>query len=120
MVVRSAAIPANLPFLDCRGPSKNTWYHERPLPEEWKIVVSDSTLILVEQIEPRILLIRGQRVILAADLAAIYGVETKRLNEQVRRNATRFPGDFMVQAHGCGVRRLEIEKCDFRRRACRY
>ena len=41
--------------------------------------------------------IRGQRVILDADLASIYGVQTKRLNEQVRRNAERFPGDFMFQ-----------------------
>lgn len=48
-------------------------------------------------IESLILTIRGERVILAADLAAIYGVETKRLNEQVRRNAERFPSDFMFQ-----------------------
>ena len=44
-------------------------------------------LILVEKIEPRILLIRGQKVLLDADLAALYGVTTKRLNEQVKRNA---------------------------------
>ena len=48
-------------------------------------------------IESLILTVRGERVILAADLAAIYGVETKRLNEQVRRNAERFPCDFMFQ-----------------------
>ena len=41
--------------------------------------------------------IRGQRVMLDADLASIYGVQTRRLNEQVRRNAERFPGDFMFQ-----------------------
>ena len=45
-------------------------------------------------IESLILTVRGQRVILAGDLAMIYGVETRRLNEQVHRNATRFPGDF--------------------------
>jgi len=44
-----------------------------------------------------ILTIRGQKVLLDSDLAAIYGVETKRLKEQVRRNAARFPGDFMFQ-----------------------
>jgi hypothetical protein len=44
-----------------------------------------------------IITIRGQRVILAADLAALYGVETKRLNEQVRRNQERFPKDFAFQ-----------------------
>jgi len=45
----------------------------------------------------RIITLRGQKVILDSDLAAIYGVETKRLNEQVRRNADRFPTDFMFQ-----------------------
>ena len=52
-------------------------------------------LVLVEQIEPRILLIRGQRVILDADLAELYGTSTKRLNKQVKRNLDRFPADFM-------------------------
>ena len=41
--------------------------------------------------------IRGVRVMLDSDLAAIYGVSTKRLNEQVKRNLERFPGDFMFQ-----------------------
>ncbi len=45
-------------------------------------------------IESRILLVRGQRVMLDVDLARLYGVPTKRLNEQVRRNAERFPADF--------------------------
>jgi hypothetical protein len=48
-------------------------------------------------IEELILSIRDQRVILAGDLAAVYGVETRRLNEQVRRNAARFPADFVFQ-----------------------
>jgi hypothetical protein len=48
-------------------------------------------------IEQRILLIRGQKVILDADLAAFYGVPTKRLNEQVKRNKGRFPADFMFE-----------------------
>jgi len=48
-------------------------------------------------IEPLILSIRDQRVILAGDLAMVYGVETRRLNEQVQRNAGRFPGDFVFQ-----------------------
>lgn len=48
-----------------------------------------------EAIAERILMMRSQRVILDADLAALYGVETRRLNEQVRRNAGRFPADFM-------------------------
>ena len=48
-------------------------------------------------IERRILLLRGQKVMLDKDLAELYAVETKRLNEQVRRNAERFPEDFMFQ-----------------------
>lgn len=48
-------------------------------------------------IERLILTIRGQRVILAGDLAMVYGVETRRLNEQVRRNSARFPSDFAFQ-----------------------
>ncbi len=48
-------------------------------------------------VEPLILTLRGQRVILDADLAELYGVQTRRLNEQVKRNADRFPEDFMFQ-----------------------
>ena len=53
--------------------------------------------ILREQVERTILLIRGQRVMLDTDLAQLYGVSTKRLNEQVHRNKKRFPSDFMFQ-----------------------
>ena len=48
-------------------------------------------------IESLILTLRGQKIILDADLAEIYGVPTKRLNEQVKRNADRFPEDFIFQ-----------------------
>ena len=51
----------------------------------------------VETIKVAIHIIRGQRVMLDADLAALYGVATKRLNEQVRRNGARFPADFMFE-----------------------
>jgi ORF6N domain len=54
-------------------------------------------LILPERIERMIFLIRGQKVILDADLAEMYGVETKVLNRTVRRNTARFPADFMFQ-----------------------
>jgi hypothetical protein len=50
-----------------------------------------------EAIAARIHWIRGQKVMLAHDLATLYGVATKRLNEQVKRNMTRFPEDFMFQ-----------------------
>ena len=51
----------------------------------------------LEDITRSILILRGHRIILDADLAALYGVPTKRLNEQVRRNAARFPKDFTFQ-----------------------
>lgn len=55
------------------------------------------SLQLVDQIEPLILDIRGQKVLLDRDLARMYGVATRRLNEQVRRNGARFPDDFVFQ-----------------------
>jgi hypothetical protein len=51
----------------------------------------------VEPIPSAILILRGHRVLLDAELAALYSVTTKRLNEQVKRNAKRFPVDFMFQ-----------------------
>jgi hypothetical protein len=53
--------------------------------------------IAAGKIEGSILLIRGQRVMLDSELAALYGVTTKRLNQQVHRNLERFPDDFMFQ-----------------------
>jgi ORF6N domain len=54
-------------------------------------------LIPIERVNLSILSIRNERVILDADLALLYGVTTKRLNEQVKRNQNRFPEDFMFQ-----------------------
>jgi len=54
----------------------------------------DKDIIPIEPIEGQIYTLRGKRVMLDADLARLYGVTTKRLNEQVRRNADRFPEDF--------------------------
>jgi len=48
-----------------------------------------------KRIQSLIVTLKGQRVILDADLAMVYGVNTKRLNEQVKRNRDRFPDDFM-------------------------
>lgn len=50
-----------------------------------------------ERIENKIYLIRGNKVILDSDLADLYGVSTKQLTRQVRRNIRRFPGDFLIQ-----------------------
>jgi hypothetical protein len=52
---------------------------------------------LAIQVERRILFIRGMKVMLSYDLAELYGVETKALNRAVKRNAERFPNDFMFQ-----------------------
>jgi phage regulator Rha-like protein len=60
-------------------------------------VNSPAILIPTERIERSILLIRGEKVMLDADLAEIYGVTTKVLNQAVKRNAIRFPEDFMFQ-----------------------
>ena len=57
--------------------------------------MSVSSSIPVERIERRILLVRGQKVLLDRDLAELYGVETRVLNQAVRRNIDRFPEDFM-------------------------
>ena len=54
-------------------------------------------LIPVERIESKIYQIRGQKVMLDYDLADLYGVETRHLKRQVRRNINRFPGGFMFQ-----------------------
>jgi len=60
-------------------------------------MVNKKSLIPVDRIEQAILLIRGQKVMLDADLAALYGVETKMLVRAVKRNINRFPTDFMFQ-----------------------
>lgn len=66
-----------------------------------------SDLIPAETIAAKILIVRGKRVILDRDLAVLYEVKTKRLNEQVARNRKRFPEDFMFQ--------LTEEETDFLR-----
>lgn len=53
--------------------------------------------IPAERVERRILSMRGQKVMLDSDLAELYGVKTKHLNQSVKRNIERFPPDFMFQ-----------------------
>lgn len=60
-------------------------------------VVRQGSLLPVERVSRDILLLRGHRVLLDAQLAEIYAVTTKRLNEQVKRNRNRFPADFMFR-----------------------
>jgi hypothetical protein len=56
-----------------------------------------SALTRIENIARAILVLRGHRVLLDTELAALYGVTTRRLNEQVRRNRSRFPADFLFE-----------------------
>jgi hypothetical protein len=70
-----------------------------------------SAVVAVGEIRNRILLIRGERVILDSDFSAFYGVPTKRLNEQVRRNRARFPDDFVFRL--TGAEKVEVvASCD--------
>ena len=62
-----------------------------------KNLTGKSLSVSVQLIERRIYLIRGQKVMIDFDLAELYGVPTKRLNEQVSRNKRRFPKDFMFR-----------------------
>ena len=64
-----------------------------------------------KKIENEILVIRSQQVMLDRDLAELYGVETKRLNEQVRRNIERFPKDFCFQLNDTETKEL-VANCD--------
>ena len=59
--------------------------------------MSANTTVFLPRIEGRIQVIRGLRVMIDVDLAALYGVPTKRLNEQIKRNRERFPSDFLFQ-----------------------
>jgi phage regulator Rha-like protein len=59
--------------------------------------MEDNQIVIVENVEQKILSIRGERVMIDSDLAEIYQVETKNLNRAVKRNLDRFPIDFMFQ-----------------------
>ena len=67
------------------------------------------SLVPVEVIEKKILLIRGHKVMLDSDLAELYGVETKALKRSVKRNIDRFPEDFLIQ-----ITREEFESLRYR------
>lgn len=67
-------------------------------------------ITILQQIENKIYFIRGNRVMVDSDLAEIYGVSTKRLNEQVKRNKLRFPSDFMFLITG---KEFDILKSQF-------
>jgi hypothetical protein len=76
---------------------KSTLYHSLKTELTEDSSVKHSTLIPVERIEKAIYLIRGEKVILDRDLAELYEVETRVLNQAVGRNRDRFPSDFMLE-----------------------
>jgi hypothetical protein len=81
------------------------------------MAMAASIAVTPERISERLVLVRGEQVLLDSDLAALYAVSTKRLNEQVRRNRERFPSDFVFcsdQSRGC---RFEVAKCDLKQNA---
>ena len=59
--------------------------------------MSKTSLTLAKRTDVRILLLRGKKVILDSHLAELYGVEVKHLNQQIKRNHSRFPGDFVFR-----------------------
>ena len=87
--------------------------------EKMEIVATNP---LVESgVEKMIQVIRGKQVLLDRDLTTLYGVETKRINEQVKRNIERFPEDFCFRLMAEGVKNVgypvaggatKVEKCD--------
>jgi len=77
--------------------------------------MAKTAIVAAEPVESLIRVIRGQRVILDADLARVYGLTTKRLNEAVKRNGQRFPSDFMFQL--TEAEKVEVvANCDHLRR----
>ena len=71
--------------------------------------MSDQSLLSEETISNKIYFIRNQKVMLDRDLALLYGIETKRLNEQVKRNESRFPLDFMFQLNEIEFQNLKSQ-----------
>ncbi len=70
---------------------------------------STALVVRAEAIERRIYILRGQKVMLDSDLASLYGVETKHLNQAVTRNRKRFPADFMFQLTAAEARNLKSQ-----------
>ena len=71
--------------------------------------MSKATLALAKRVDSRILFLRGQKIILDSDLAELYGVPAKRLNQQVTRNASRFPSDFRFRLSRAEYENLRLQ-----------
>ncbi|HEY1801992.1 MAG TPA: ORF6N domain-containing protein [Terriglobales bacterium] len=71
--------------------------------------MNKKAIALIKQTESKIQLIRGQKVILDTDLATLYGVDVKRLNQQVNRNSDRFPADFLFRLSPTEYKNLRLQ-----------
>ena len=78
------------------------------------------SLVAMEVVEKKILLIRGQKVILDVDLAELYSVTTKVFNQAVKRNGDRFPKDFMFQLTAAEALTIRSQFVTASRRNIRY
>lgn len=94
---------------------------EEDQPELWKIRLlrmldmgESKSIIPVERIERGIYFIRDQKVMLNTELAALYDVPTKRINEAVKRNKDRFPEDFVFPVDRRRGIKLEVANCDLK------
>jgi hypothetical protein len=74
-------------------------------------MTTKSQIIITERIEQKILLLRGKKIMLDRDLATLYGVETKTLNQAVKRNIKRFPNDFMSRLSRREINEV-VTNCD--------
>ena len=74
-----------------------------------KVAHTNALAIPDEVIMSKIYFVREQKVMIDSDLSELYGVETRRLNEQVKRNISRFPGDFMFQLSGGEFKNLKSQ-----------
>lgn len=88
--------------------------------ENSELITNRDQLVVVDNIESLIKVIRGQQVIFDKDLAKLYGVETKYLNKQVKRNIERFPEDFMFQLTKEECLRCQIGTSNEGRGGARY
>src|SRR5215467_8009565 len=81
------------------------WKRKQTCHSEWRRKMAKRNVtVLTRRVETKILLMRGRKVILDSDLAELYGVAVKRLNQQVKRNADRFPSDFVFQVNAQDLR----------------
>jgi hypothetical protein len=81
---------------------------------------SSATSVPDYPIERRIHMVRGQKIMLDSDLAELYGVQTKRLNEAVKRNAERFPGTFMFRLTDAEAAAMRSQFATSSKRKIRY